>query len=277
MTCLLAACSSTPPKNSAITQDSEQVHKISPIEYLPALAGDYFKLQSTAVGRPYHIFVRLPEGYDANTKQYPVVYLLDGDSLFPLLSPTHLFLTYDENLPEAIIVGIAYGGFGDINKRDIDFTAPAADGKLEIDGAPKFLKFLKTELIPRIEHSYRADSDRRILFGQSRGGYFTLWSALADPDLFYARIASNPTITPGQTRFFEAPSLAPNSQGLVAVATGTRDRETRMVFANRWTSYWNEQPNPPWQSKHFIIENGTHAATVGETYRQTMIWIFNEQ
>ena len=58
---------------------------------------------------------------------YPVVYLLDGDSLFPMLAANHLFLTYDEQLPEAIVVGIAYGSFDpSINRRDIDFTLPGA-------------------------------------------------------------------------------------------------------------------------------------------------------
>src|SRR5690606_2115211 len=83
-----------------------------PLEHLPALAGDYFPIRSQATGRTYHVYVRLPEGYDPDADvRWPVVYLLDGDSLFPLLAPTHLFLHYDEHLPEAIIVGIAYGGF----------------------------------------------------------------------------------------------------------------------------------------------------------------------
>src|SRR5690606_37192673 len=109
-----------------------------PLEYLPALAGDYFPLHSQATGRDYHVYVRLPEGYDADPeRRWPVVYLLDGDSVFPLLAPTHLFLHYDEQLPDAVIVGIAYGSFDPaVNKRHVDFSAPGADAGDDEGGAP---------------------------------------------------------------------------------------------------------------------------------------------
>ena len=64
------------------------------------------------------------------------------------------------------------------------------------DGAPRFLRFLETELLPTIESRYRIDPTRRILAGQSRSGYFVLWSAMEAPDLFWGRIASNPATTP---------------------------------------------------------------------------------
>ena len=158
----------------------------APIDYLPALRGDYFPLKSKSCGRKFHIYVRFPEGYDPQQpRRYPVIYLLDGDSLFPLIAPTHLFLTYDERIPEAIIVGISYGGFeSSINKRNIDFTAPAEDAPPGERGAPEFLHFLKDELLPVVDNQYRTDPDRRVLLGQSRGGYFVLWSALEMPDLF---------------------------------------------------------------------------------------------
>src|SRR3954464_8469668 len=101
----------------------------APLNYLPSLAGDYFPLKSAAMGSTYHIYVRYPEGYASKPEaKYPIVYLLDGDSAFPLIAPQHLFLTYDDKLPEAIIVGIAYGSFAPpVNHREIDFGARAAD------------------------------------------------------------------------------------------------------------------------------------------------------
>lgn len=248
----------------------------TPIDYLPALAGDYFPMLSEFVGRDYHIFVRLPEGYDADsTKRYPVVYLLDGDSLFPMLAPTHLFLTYDEGLPEAILVGIAYGGFGEVNERSLDFSAPTSDLPSEQTRAPQFLQFLKSELLPKIENTFRADSERRVLVGQSRGGHFVLYSALQEPDLFWGRIASNPVSYPSKERLFEKPQQAAGKQSKVLVASGTRDTEARQAFAREWSQYWSTQQNTPWQVHHMQMDNGTHAATIGETYRQAMLWLFN--
>lgn len=266
---LVCACASTPRNYASITD--------APIRYLPAIAGDYFPLNSVAAGRTYHIYVRLPEGYNANATRYPVIYLLDGDSLFPLLSPTHLFLTYDEKLPEAIVVGIAYGSFDPaINKRNTDLSAPATDAAQGEDGAPKFLAFLKNELIPSIESRYRTNPSRRVLLGQSRAGYFVLWSALEDPDLFWGRIASNAGLTPGRERFFSPPAAHKSIDLKVAVASGTRDTELRQNNAKEWTSAWSARADAAWSVKLLTIDDGTHAASIGETYRQAMLWLFQE-
>ncbi len=111
---------------------------VRPLDHLPALSGDYFRFESHSVGRPFHIYVRLPEGYDEDSSErYPIVYLLDGDSLFPILAANHLFLNYDDGLPEAIVVGIAYGSFDpETNKRGFDFSAPAPDAGPGQGGAP---------------------------------------------------------------------------------------------------------------------------------------------
>lgn len=267
---LVCSCASTSRNQQPISPN------LAPIAYLPAISGDYFPINSAAIGRTYHIYVRLPEGYNTNTAaRYPVIYLLDGDSLFPLLSPTHLFLTYDEKLPEAILVGISYGGFDpSINKRNIDFTAPAADATPGEDGAPRFLAFLKTELIPSIENRYRVNSSRRVLLGQSRGGYFVLWSALEDPDLFWGRIASNAGMNPGRTRFFSNPAPHLSTDLRVAVASGSRDSESSQRYAQEWTGAWSNRPEAPWTVKLFPIQGGTHAASIGEVYRQAMLWLF---
>lgn len=268
---LVSSCQTTPP--SAVLESRGTI----PLNHLPALSGDYFEFQSQAVGRSFHIYVRLPERYDANeSDQYPVVYLLDGDSLFPILAANHLFLTNDEGLPEAIVVGIAYGSFDpSINKRGFDFSAPAEDAGPEQGGAPAFQRFLKSELIPEIEERYHADSSRRILFGQSRGAYMVLYSAFTDPDLFWGRIASNPTFEPGRERFFSSAAPATrNDLGLV-VTSGSRDRPDLREAALEWFDAWNDVENRPWSLNSVTIQGGTHAADSSNSYRTGMMWLFN--
>ncbi|MBE2211394.1 MAG: alpha/beta hydrolase [Xanthomonadaceae bacterium] len=272
---MLTACSTTPAAPPAPPANVD----IVPLNYLPSLKGDYLRLASKETGWPYHVYVRFPEGYDpTGGKRYPVVYLLDGDSLFPMLAPTHLFLTYDEKLPEAVVVGIAYGGFDRAtNKRDIDFNPPAGDGKPGEDGAPRFLRFLEHELLPTVESRYRIDPSRRVLVGQSRSGYFVLWSAMQAPDLFWGRIASNPATTPGRDAFFAG--AAPHQRdGLrVAVAIGEREPKFRQDFVDEWTQAWQSRDATPWQVKRLPIANGTHAASIGESYRQAMLWLFDAE
>lgn len=266
---LAPVCASTPPASDGAV----------PLQYLPALAGDYFPIHSRATGRDYHVYVRLPEGYaDAPERRWPVVYLLDGDSLFPLLAPTHLFLHYDLGLPEAIVVGIAYGGFSpEVNRRRLDFTAPGTDAGPEEGGAPAFLDFLAQELLPETERRHRIDPQRRILVGQSRGGYFVLWSALQAPDLFWARLASNPSFAPARDALSAAPATAGRRDLQLVLASGARDAAFRVEAANAWQAEWQARTDRPWALHHVVLPEGTHAASIGEAYGRAMRLLFADE
>ncbi|MBX9574184.1 MAG: esterase family protein [Caulobacteraceae bacterium] len=248
----------------------------APLDHLPALRGDYFRTESQEVGRPFHIYVRLPDGYDpARAAAYPTVYLTDGDSLFPILAANHLFLTYDDDLPEAIVVGIAYGGFDPAtNRRKVDFQTPGDGVAPDAAGAPAFQSFLKRELIPEIERRFHADPSRRVLFGQSRGGAFVLWSAVNEPDLFWGRIASNPSITPGVESLMGAAAPAVRDDLGVVLVSGTRDWPDLQAEAELWGSAWEARADRPWRLHRARVEGGTHAANAGDAYRIGMNWLF---
>ena len=261
----LAACA---PKITATSPPATLAH-------LPALRGDYFPLASRETGRTYHIYVRLPEGYDP-AKRYPVVYVLDGDSLFPLLAASHLFIASDDKLPEAIVVGIAYGSFDPaVNKRNIDF-APPDPGLPEAEvGAPAFSRFLRDELLPRIETRLSADPARRVLFGQSAGGRFVLYSAFTDPDLFWGRIASNPSFTIGRDLFFGTPPRGTRRDLGLVVASGTENNPKGRADALQWFAAWEKRTDAPWAVRPVTIQGGTHAANAGDAYRAGLRLLFN--
>lgn len=249
----------------------------NPLDHLPVLRGDYFPVDSRAVGRPFHIHVRLPENYRADESvRYPVVYLLDGDSLFPILAASHLFLTIDEGLPEAIVVGIAYGSFDPaINRRGFDFSTPVENADPERGGAAAFHDFLKSELIPQIENRYRTDPSRRVLFGQSAGGSMVLYSAFTDPDLFWGRIASNPNFDLGREVFFSPAATADQGNLGLVVTSGSRDRASLRQAALEWFAAWESVEDKPWSLRTVTIEGGTHAADTTNSYRAGMLWLFN--
>jgi predicted alpha/beta superfamily hydrolase len=243
---LISACSSTGGG------------RIVPLNHLPSLAGDYFPLKSAAMGSTYYIYIRYPEGYASKPDvRYPIVYLLDGDSAFPMIAPEHLFLTYDDKLPEAIIVGIAYGSFAPpVNHREIDFGPRAAD----------FQRFLADELIPAVEARTRADPNRRILVGQSFGGNFVLYSAFTHPDLFWARIASNPSARMHQNLMAGAPIAARRSDLHLVIVSGTANNQEGRRAALSWVGQWRQR-STPWALDEIDIAGGTHAADFINAYR----------
>jgi len=240
-----------------------------------ALRGTSFHWDSPALGRGLDIYVRLPPDYDSDGPAYPVVYLLDGDSLFPILAANHLFLHYDDGLPEAVVVGIAYGGFDpSVNRRNIDFQTPG-EGVPEGDaGAEAFHSALRDELMPMVESRFHVDPEQRVLFGQSRGGAFVLYSAIRDPDLFWGRIASNPSLTPGLESLLEAPAAAARDDLVLVLTSGTRDRADLQVEAADWLTVWQGRADRPWTIHGIRIEGGTHAADAATAYRQALNRLF---
>jgi predicted alpha/beta superfamily hydrolase len=262
ITCSAKALAQPEPAEGAIT-------------FLPGVAGDYFPLESAQVGRRFHIFVKLPESYAMEPqRRYPVSYVLDGDSLYPMLAPQNLFLTYDEGVPEAIIVSIAYGSFDpSVNMRHIDFRPILEDGT--VGGAANFLRMLSEELLPKIDAAYRTDTSRRTLFGQSRGGAFVLYAANEQPSLFHAFIASNPGREPDQHLYGvnRAPTNIRTS-GLVLVTSGSRDRDYLRAGAEEWRRLVATRNDLPWRAELVEIAGGTHAASVTQAYRAGILRAF---
>ena len=127
--------------------------------------------------------------------------------------------------------------------------------------------------VPLVERRWRADPARRILFGQSRGGSFVLYSAFTEPDLFWARIASNPAFEPGRARFFGPPPAATRTDLRLIVSSGTNDRPHLRAAALDWFRHW-EGRAAPWTIRAQNIAGGTHAADVVNVYREALRWLF---
>lgn len=154
-------------------------------------------MNSASTGRSYDLYIRKPADFDQNkNKKYPVLYLLDGQWDFKLLDSVVGGLVYDKQMPDIVVVGITYSGddadYDALRARD--YTPTPGDREGSGDG-PKFLSFIKAELIPFVEGNYRGDPTRRILGGQSFGGLFTLYAMFTDPALFWGYLAGSPDIT----------------------------------------------------------------------------------
>ena len=142
------------------------------------------------------IRIHLPSHYEA-TKEYPVIYLLDGETNFNFASATIDILTYAKKMPPSIIVAIHN------TNRARDLTPTHSENGLDgawIDifkknsgGADNFLEFITSELIPNIDNNY-STNDYRVLVGHSNGGLFTLYALLKKPVFFNSYIAIDPSL-----------------------------------------------------------------------------------
>jgi hypothetical protein len=146
----------------------------------------------------YVLRVRLPPGYDDDpSATYPLIIQLD---------PTYAGLEeYDITVglvsqhaaagewPEAIVVGVDYHD-PTLRERDyVPITPP--DPEFGGEGADRFYRVLRDEILPYVESQYQVDADQRILVGHSRGAafgwYATFRHAPPEPPLFQSVIAAD--------------------------------------------------------------------------------------
>lgn len=153
-------------------------------------------INSQVMGEERVILVHTPAGYANGKQRYPVLYMTDGAAHMGHTIATVEFLVRAGRMPDMILVAIANTD----RTRDLTPTNAAMkrdDGsplKLPTSGgADKFLKFIETELIPKIESSYRVEP-YRVFAGHSFGGLFALHAMLTRPELFNAYIAVSPTM-----------------------------------------------------------------------------------
>jgi predicted alpha/beta superfamily hydrolase len=137
--------------------------------------------------RTYQIY--LPQSYGwALDRNYPVLYVLDGESNFIHTTATVDFLSSASEIPELIVVAIT----STVRIRDFtqtDWSSHWIGG----GGANNFKNFLSKEFIPEIEKDYRANKFR-ILSGHSAGGQFVLYSLTSEPSLFNAYFSISPSL-----------------------------------------------------------------------------------
>jgi predicted alpha/beta superfamily hydrolase len=161
------------------------------------------KLFSKEIKDTFYISVTLPENMDAErTKRYPVIYLLDANLHYDIMSATFKHYSEVNLLPQAILVGIGYKNIFDLDSlRNRDLTFPRAMAEYEMPisgGAHKFRDFIQTELFRYVEANYPADPAKRVLMGHSLSGYFTLFTMHEDlrnnNNAFAAYIAASPAL-----------------------------------------------------------------------------------
>lgn len=243
-------------------------------------ASQYHLLQSTTMGRDFHIYVALPDDYDlSGDRRYPAIYILDGGTLFPMLLGYYRYLRFAEEAPESIVVGISYGNdnFGDGNYRSTDYTAPATDRDYW-GGAATYQEMLESELLPLIENSYRADPGKRAIFGHSIGGQFVLFTALTKPGLFHGYIASNPALHRNLPFFLQKPAArkTPGNDSRLFVGSGSRDDPRFREPAVRWMNHWSEQTDTPWQLEAVTLGGHNHFSAPPAAFRGGLKWVFVE-
>ena len=180
-----------------------------------------YSLTSPSMGVTYDISIGLPAGYEADpTRKYPTLILTDGNQTFPIALDAARSLASQGNIADLILVSIGSpyeeGDDSWTRRRIYEFSPPdwartdkfgqgvsgfcqrlhSAEGRCT-GGAPKFLNFITTELLPKVASAYRVDLDQLGLFGLSAGGFFAAWTIFQPNTPFKKYIISSPAMAYG--------------------------------------------------------------------------------
>jgi predicted alpha/beta superfamily hydrolase len=167
------------------------------------------QIASTFIGENYSLKIFLPADYES--KNLPVVYLLDGKTYFEDV------ITWQSEIDfEAIVVGVGDHLFNeDIDLRRRDFL-PGFSYNGEMGGHIDFYNFLTKEVIPYIDDNYESDQNKRTLIGHHAAGLFTNFSLLneaPEDQLFYGFLSINSEILNSIILIEMAENLPTSSNG----------------------------------------------------------------
>ncbi len=177
---LLQRCKSPAGEASAATAFTapSQVLVLSDSFYMPQL------------DRYRRIWVYLPPGYANSRKQYPVLYMHDGQNLFADSSSFSGEWGVDESLDSLffagankgiIVVGVDNGG----DKRLTEYS-PWPNSTHGGGEGEAYARFLAETLKPAIDSTYRTLSGQKntAIGGSSLGGLISLYTAFKYPKIF---------------------------------------------------------------------------------------------
>jgi len=163
----------------------------------PFVIGRVETFHSSVLGEDRILNIYLPDGYNqADSVQYPVIYLLDGsaDEDFIHIAGLVQFCSFEwvKQVPKSIVVGIANVD----RRRDFTFPTTIQGDKLAnptSGHSDKFIRFMESELLPQMENKYKINGNRTLI-GESLGGLLATEILLKNAALFNKYIIVSPSL-----------------------------------------------------------------------------------
>lgn len=199
--------------------------KLAPRD-VPMLGVRAFTFDSEVTGRSYDITVRFPAAFQqASDRRFPALLITDGNRFFPAVASALTAVESDLASP-MLLIGVgtpleegqqAYNvrrvhefspphwDLDDPFGRSVAETCNNAGVALDVctGGAPEFLRFLRSELMPVLEQAFRVDPDKWSLGGISAGGFFAAWTLFQEGSPFRNYIISSPAMAYGDGMIFD--------------------------------------------------------------------------
>lgn len=188
----------------------------------------YRQLWSPQLQNRRDILVYLPPSYSNTKRQYPVIYMHDGQNLFDAYTSFVGEWQVDETLEalsqeglEAIVVGLPH-----METARLDEYSPFYDSICQQGGqGDQYLAFIVETVKPLIDRTFRTLPAGRYtgLCGSSMGGLISLYGFFRHAGLFGFVGAMSPAFWFAQDDLFTYLEAAPFQPGKIYLDTGTAE------------------------------------------------------
>ncbi|WP_462248866.1 alpha/beta hydrolase [Ekhidna sp.] len=208
-----------------------------------------------------NLLIHLPTQFDPS-KTYPVMYVLDGSSQDFRIAGIAEILSRAGVINDMIIIGIPNTD----RNRDLTphYIFQKTDGERLGEG-DQFLKFLVNEVIPFIESQYPTNG-YRMLAGHSRGGLFTFYAYLEQPEVFDALFCFSPSFWRDNTIIFEKSqqfySADREEHPFIYMSLGTEENEKMKRSFDEVTKFLDQR----------IPDNFIHSYTHGANHGNNLYY-----
>lgn len=246
---------------------SVQAQHNSNTESIDLKIGDKYNFQSDVLNEKRSLLIHLPYEYFNSEKEYPVIYVLDGNNHFYHATNAVTILEENGKIPESIIVAIPNNS----GTRGRDLAR-------ERDN---FMKFIKNEVIGYIEKKYRTNN-KKTIFGHSMAGAFVLNYLATESSLFDNYIVASPVIQilnsellDKYKNFFRQNKTLDKS--LYITLTGIEAEGERATDAlTKFVEILKNQAPLSFSWKYDYLENQIHMTTLYLTFYQGLSEIYKD-
>jgi enterochelin esterase-like enzyme len=140
---------------------------------------DKIDYQTSYLNEPISINLHLPEAYfdAADGTKFPVIIIFDSqhNRSYPQIMSAIDLLTSETQMPESIVVGVPFN----MNNR-LYFTSNQKKANDSLSGIERMNKFIFSELLPKLQNSYKANSYTTII-GHSRTAFLVNYLSANNP------------------------------------------------------------------------------------------------
>lgn len=188
--------------------------------------------------RTRRIAAILPFDYYQSNKQYPVLYLQDGQNLYDDYAPygnwavdKRMAQLQADGQGDVIIIAIDHA----MDKRIVEYTPHATKTKLGKGEGRQYIRFLAETLKPYIDSRFRTLSDWKNtgIGGSSMGGLVSIYAGLMYPNIYGRLMIFSPSLWVTPRIRFQLLNLKQPYAGRVYLYGGNKESETMVANLKR--------------------------------------------